>query len=221
MSYTPQSWANGPASGTPLNASRMAHMEAGIKDASDRLDNVPNGYAPKLHAAQHGPSGSDPLSGYYAARNPPVFECKKVGSFVHDPNTSFFANTGWTITTDTANGGTYGTSQASPMQYKIPLAGRWDVEFRAIWGNTSGGGTPAEIRVYLNGLDTTHWLTSDQVNVVNNFYGNGSRAHTTAVLAQNDMLYWLTAIGTPACTIYDSRGTTELTKVTFRWVGPA
>lgn len=38
MSYIQQAWADGPASGTPVNAARLSHMEAGIGDASSRLN---------------------------------------------------------------------------------------------------------------------------------------------------------------------------------------
>jgi hypothetical protein len=37
MSYTPQSWIDGPSGGTPVNAARLGHMESGISDASSRL----------------------------------------------------------------------------------------------------------------------------------------------------------------------------------------
>lgn len=40
MSYTEQNWENGPAGGTPMSKGRLTHMEAGIKDASNRLDVV-------------------------------------------------------------------------------------------------------------------------------------------------------------------------------------
>lgn len=38
MSYTEQTWSDGVSGGTPVNAARLRHMEAGIKDASNRLD---------------------------------------------------------------------------------------------------------------------------------------------------------------------------------------
>lgn len=38
MSYTEQTWNNGVSGNTPVSADRLRHMEAGIKDASDRLD---------------------------------------------------------------------------------------------------------------------------------------------------------------------------------------
>lgn len=38
MSYTEQNWNNGVSGNTPINAQRLGHMEAGIKEASDRLD---------------------------------------------------------------------------------------------------------------------------------------------------------------------------------------
>lgn len=40
MSYIPQSWIDGPSGGTPVNSARLGHMEAGISDASGRLDVV-------------------------------------------------------------------------------------------------------------------------------------------------------------------------------------
>lgn len=38
MSYTKQTWADGPQGGTPRSAARLTHQEDGIKEASDRLD---------------------------------------------------------------------------------------------------------------------------------------------------------------------------------------
>ena len=40
MPYTPQTWANLPATTTPLSAARLAHMEDGIEDADTRLVSV-------------------------------------------------------------------------------------------------------------------------------------------------------------------------------------
>jgi hypothetical protein len=38
VSYTKQTWADGPLGGTPRSAARLTHQEDGIKEASDRLD---------------------------------------------------------------------------------------------------------------------------------------------------------------------------------------
>ena len=38
MTYTEQTWNNGVSGNTPISAERLRHMEAGIKDASNRLD---------------------------------------------------------------------------------------------------------------------------------------------------------------------------------------
>jgi hypothetical protein len=38
VAYSPQTWANGSGGGTPRNATRLNYQEAGIKEASDRLD---------------------------------------------------------------------------------------------------------------------------------------------------------------------------------------
>lgn len=40
MSYTPQTWADGPTGGTPVNASRLGHMEAGIAGAAQVSSNL-------------------------------------------------------------------------------------------------------------------------------------------------------------------------------------
>lgn len=40
MSYTPQTWSNGPSSGTPINATRLNHIEAGISAAATAADNA-------------------------------------------------------------------------------------------------------------------------------------------------------------------------------------
>lgn len=40
MSYDESEWFNGPGGGTPKNAARFNHMDAGIKEASDRLDAI-------------------------------------------------------------------------------------------------------------------------------------------------------------------------------------
>lgn len=40
MAYTEQEWKDGRAGGTPITASRLNHMEDGIKDASDRADAI-------------------------------------------------------------------------------------------------------------------------------------------------------------------------------------
>lgn len=40
MSYDEQTWADGPGGGTPRSAARLQHQEAGIKEASDRLDTL-------------------------------------------------------------------------------------------------------------------------------------------------------------------------------------
>lgn len=220
MPYSQQVWNNGPTSGTPLNALRLNHIEAGIKEASDRLDILPNSYAPKLHAAQHGPVGSDPLSGYYAPVNPPVFESVKVGEFVHGANTAFFANTGWSIAVDNRSGGTMGTTQAAPMKYTIPLAGRYEVELRLILGNSNS--CPFETRIFKNSVANIaqNWIASENVFVNNQWYGNGVRARTNLVLALNDSIFWWTAAGAGGCSIYESRGITELSKMTIRYVGP-
>lgn len=44
MSYTQQTWTNGSGGGTPLSASRLTHMEAGIDDADTRLTLLEGGY---------------------------------------------------------------------------------------------------------------------------------------------------------------------------------
>lgn len=38
MAYTPQTWVNGSAGGTPLSATRLQHADDGIAEASNRLD---------------------------------------------------------------------------------------------------------------------------------------------------------------------------------------
>jgi hypothetical protein len=38
MVYTPQTWVDGSSGNTPLSAARLNHVEAGVKDASDRLN---------------------------------------------------------------------------------------------------------------------------------------------------------------------------------------
>lgn len=38
MAYTPQTWNDGAAGGTPLSAARLTHMEDGIDDAHDLYD---------------------------------------------------------------------------------------------------------------------------------------------------------------------------------------
>lgn len=40
MAYEEQVWVNGPGGGTPLVAARLQHMESGIKDASNRIDEL-------------------------------------------------------------------------------------------------------------------------------------------------------------------------------------
>lgn len=40
MAYSQQTWANGSGGGTARNATRLNHQEAGIQEASDRLDAV-------------------------------------------------------------------------------------------------------------------------------------------------------------------------------------
>lgn len=47
MVYSKQTWQNGPAGGTPLSKLRLDHMEAGIEEASDRLDVVEPALATK------------------------------------------------------------------------------------------------------------------------------------------------------------------------------
>lgn len=43
MSYTPQSWIDGPGGATPLSSLRLLHMEDGIEDADTRLTTVESG----------------------------------------------------------------------------------------------------------------------------------------------------------------------------------
>lgn len=40
MSYTDQTWVNGPTGNTPLSSDRLNHQEAGIKEQSNRLDTL-------------------------------------------------------------------------------------------------------------------------------------------------------------------------------------
>lgn len=40
MPYTPQTWADTAAGGTPLTAARMNHIESGIEDAADAADDA-------------------------------------------------------------------------------------------------------------------------------------------------------------------------------------
>lgn len=47
MAYTPQTWANGAAGGTPLSATRLNTIEAGIEDADTRLTTAEAGIATK------------------------------------------------------------------------------------------------------------------------------------------------------------------------------
>lgn len=45
MAYSEQTWNNGPGGGTPINATRLTHMETGIGDAlaaAENLSDVPN-----------------------------------------------------------------------------------------------------------------------------------------------------------------------------------
>jgi len=91
VAYAEQSWVNGAAGGTALSAPRLIHLEAGVKEASDRLDAIPSGAAaavpslralgttattaaagtdsrlsdartPTPHAASHASGGPDPLT---------------------------------------------------------------------------------------------------------------------------------------------------------------
>jgi hypothetical protein len=38
VAYSPQTWTNGPAGGTPLSADRLTHIETGIDEAHDAID---------------------------------------------------------------------------------------------------------------------------------------------------------------------------------------
>lgn len=40
MAYTPQTWVDNPGGGTPLNATRLNHMETGIDGANDNADSA-------------------------------------------------------------------------------------------------------------------------------------------------------------------------------------
>lgn len=61
MSYTKQTWADGPEGGTPITADRLNHMESGIEDASNtpgpQGDTGPEG--PKGEKGDTGPAGAD------------------------------------------------------------------------------------------------------------------------------------------------------------------
>lgn len=70
MSYTKQTWADGPEGGTPITADRLNHMESGIEDASNtpgpQGDTGPKGdtgdigpEGPKGEKGDTGPAGAD------------------------------------------------------------------------------------------------------------------------------------------------------------------
>ena len=42
MGYTQQSWVDGAAGATPINATRLNHIEAGIEDADNRITDLEN-----------------------------------------------------------------------------------------------------------------------------------------------------------------------------------
>lgn len=48
MAYTKQTWADLPSKTTPINASRLTHMEDGIFDAAQTADEAKNGLANKV-----------------------------------------------------------------------------------------------------------------------------------------------------------------------------
>lgn len=48
MSYTKQTWSDTASSGTPITATRMNHMEDGIKAANDAWDSVSRGIDVRL-----------------------------------------------------------------------------------------------------------------------------------------------------------------------------
>ena len=64
MSYTKQTWADGPEGGTPITADRLNHMESGIEDASNtpgpQGDTGPEGpKGEKGDTGDTGPAGAD------------------------------------------------------------------------------------------------------------------------------------------------------------------
>lgn len=71
MAYTPQTWTNGSAGGTPLSAARLTHMENGIEDADTRVTAVESDVqaitdrlddAPGLYNSLWAGGGSETLS---------------------------------------------------------------------------------------------------------------------------------------------------------------
>lgn len=56
MAYTPQTWADGEAGGTPITAAALTHIETGIADATDAAeaalvaDDIPSLPASKINS---------------------------------------------------------------------------------------------------------------------------------------------------------------------------
>lgn len=121
MSYTPNpTWVDGV---NDVDAASMNHIEAGVKDASDRLDTVDaNGSVDKtVRTAVFGnPANTTRI----------LFKARLNGTLTLAQNTDVFAQANWTVVKDTHSGFHAGSTTSGDLSYwQAPYSRRYDILF--------------------------------------------------------------------------------------------
>lgn len=195
MSYTTQTWANGPNSGTPINATRLNHMEAGISAAATAADNANSAVATKASpsdiSSAVGALRTELFGG--TARTKP-YRCIVTynADYTQPANVDSFATSGgnWGAFSDpdgmfknsSAGGGATGYARLL-----IPVTGWWEIDL-CILGDTAVAGL----------MDATIAIRSDTSSPgIGNAVAVDQRGyHTASNLVLNPHLYGVLTAGT-------------------------
>lgn len=73
MSYTPQTWTNGSAGGTPISAARLTVMETGIEDADTRITTIEDAYEKTSGVYSFNPAAMDPTARAMNSANQAIY----------------------------------------------------------------------------------------------------------------------------------------------------
>jgi hypothetical protein len=205
VGYTQQTWNNGPNSGTPLNANRLNHMEAGIAAAATAADNANGGLVTKASsadvtaavAAVRGELRAELFGG--TSRTKP-YRC--VVTYNADFTTPAGADTfatapgNWAAYSDPDGMYRTGTAQGGAANFAriiIPATGWWEIESHILGDIPNAGIQSCSIAAR---TDTAAPTINDAV-AFDNYTATGSaqismNPRIVGVLAAGTAIYWST-----------------------------
>jgi hypothetical protein len=226
VSYTAQTWTNGPNSGTPINATRLNHIEAGISAAATAADNANSAVATKaspsdissavgsLRAELFGGTARTKPYRCLVTYNAEFTQPANVDSFATAPgNWGAFSDPDGMFKNSSAGGGSTGYARLL-----IPVTGWWEIDLH-ILGDTSGVAyTSATIAVR---SDSSTPTIGNAVAVEPLYVGGAANIHMNpklyGVLNAGTYVYWSTWGSSP----WALRGTkfSARTQISATWRG--